>query len=466
MTFIKRLQTGLCFFLLVITRVTAQSVTEKLYTKQQLQQDFAALRKHYETSLANLYLYTAKPQMDKLFDSLYQSISTMNEREFFNYITPLQSIVKDGHSLILPSKQTTKFHQQHSRYFPFQVYIDSGRLYTVMNFTSDTSIADGTEILAINGKTTTQIIDFLMRRQVRDGNNQTFPLWILNHYFRGYYNISFSYPETYLLKIKTTDNQISEVQVNGTTQDSIAIYKKLRYTKQLATNTKGIYLDTKGNTAILTIKTWDTKWLRTIYHQNFCKEIDDIFKHLQQNRTTHLIIDLRDNQGGSSQYGDYLLGYLLNQPYQYITGLYKVKLHTDTGQLLKQLSGSFMRTHQPHKNNFTGKLYVLTNGGSFSNSGIFSSCIEKYERGIFIGEETGGNKTVLTGVFGIGNKTVLPNTKIICDRANYRMVITDLKTNTAHGVMPTYQNTPTVNEVIQQTDVVLNKVLELIKQNQ
>jgi C-terminal processing protease CtpA/Prc len=161
-------------------------------------------------------------------------------------------------------------------------------------------------------------------------------------------------------------------------------------------------------------------------------------------------------------YGDYLLGYLLNINYQYAASIEKVKSHGDTSQIMKSINGKFLKIHEPQKQNYQGAIYVLMNGGSFSNSGIFCSRLDAYQRAVFIGEETGGNNTVLTGVFRVGRKTVLPNTKIVCDKADNRIIISDLKNNTGHGVMPDYQVVPNINDMIAKKDVVMEFVLDLI----
>lgn len=436
---------------------------EKQFTVPQLQQDFKAFRHKFESTLANLYLYTPKPQLDSIFDAYYYSITPMTEREFYNFITPLLSVIKDGHSLVLPAAETTAAHARNSLYFPFQVYWHNGHLYTIRNYSADTSIVDGTEIVSINNERAEDIIAFLSSRQVRDGENQTYPLWIINRYFRGYYGISFGYPEQYTLLLKLADSTNKTVKVSGVSNDSITTRKSERYANSKGINQEGIHLKVTGKTAVLSISSWDAKTLRTLYHQQFIKEIDAAFQQILAQKIEHLIIDIRDNQGGAAYYGDYLLSYLLQQPYHYTTGVFKVMKHGTNEQYLQRLATDFSKVHQPRKNNFKGKVYVLINGGSFSNSGIFSSRMQWYKRGIFIGEEAAGNKTVLTGVFGIGGKTILPNTKIICDRSNYRIVISDASTNDGHGVVPDIAVTPTPQDIIHGRDVVMEKVMELIK---
>ena len=438
---------------------------EQVYTQQELQQDFMVLRNKFETKLANLYLYTPKSRLDKIFDSLYLHISPMTEIEFYNYITPLLSIIKDGHSIILPSPQLIRYHKQNSVYFPFHVFIDEGKMFILENYSDDSTFYAGAEILSINNINADLILQDMNTKQVRDGYNTTFPAWIYNHYFRNYYNLFYGYPDFYFLKIKNTDGSIAFQEVKAVSQDSLTARRKSRYPSSMESNSgKGIYLEAKNNIAVLTIKSWDKKQINKIYHQKFKKEIDEIFSELHQKQINYLVIDLRDNQGGNMNYGDYLLGCLLNTQYQYAASIEKVKSHGDTIQNLKSINGKFLKMHEPQKQNYQGAIYVLVNGGSFSNSGIFCSRLDAYQRAVFIGEETGGNNTVLTGVFRVGRKTVLPNTKIVCDKADNRIVISDLKNNSGHGVMPDYRIVPDINDRIAKKDVVMEFVLDLITQ--
>lgn len=467
MKFVKPVYTACILALLLCLNLFGQSDkadTEKQFSVSALQQDMVVLRKHYENNHSNLYLYTPKPVMDRWFDSLFTGLHPMTEREFYNHVTPLLSVIKDGHSLILPGAKSTNYHLEHSKYFPFQTYCDNGHLYTIANFSNDNTIANGTEILAINGESAANIWNYLMARQVRDGYNEHYPRWILNHYFRSYYNISYGYAESYTITTKTPDSLIIEKVVAGVTQKQIVEKKNQLGTTQSSRLEKGIALRVKDSTAILVIRTWDTKELSRNYHQHFKKEIASIFKTLQQNNIHQLIIDVRDNQGGTSSNGAYLLGYLLQQPYQYITGLYRVKAHTANGQQLKAVHSGLLKIYQPRKNSFNGKLYILTNGGSFSNSAIFCSRLQTYGKGRFIGEETGGNATVLTGVFGIGNKTTLPNTGLVCDKANYRMVIGNLAQNMGRGVYPVSVYTPSIADVLQGKDGALEFVQYLMRE--
>lgn len=430
---------------------------DRLFSRTELHRDLNVLRSRYESNLANVYLYSSKQRLDKVFDSLYVNIEPMTEMEFYRYITPLSSLIKDGHSNIFPSKQTTQEHNQKSKFFPFNIYWADNKMFITQNLSADTSIPIGTEILSINEISAKEVMTYLLTRQVRDGNNENYALWVLNNYFREYYSYHFGHPDTYLLTIKTANNTEKQVNIEALSKQTISSNKTTRYLQQQNEEAGYLSIDNTSNTAIFTIQTWDNKKLK--------KEIDFVFSQLQQKKIDHLILDLRDNQGGNFSPAIYLLSYLLNQPFQYFNEIQSVVKVTDTSQILKNRKGKMLGTHQAKKNPYKGKLYVLINGGSFSNTGSFCSRLEFYKRAVFIGEETGGNKVVFSGVFGLKEETVLPNTKIICHNSNYRLTVTDIKENNGHGVMPTYLVKPTIEDIIQNKDVVLKAAFELVKQS-
>ncbi len=430
-----------------------QTVDRKFSTSE-LQTDFKVLRNRYESNLANLYLYSSKQRLDKLFDSLYINIKPMTELEFYGYITPLSSVIKDGHSNIFVSEQATLQYNQQSKFFPFNIYWTDDKMFIIKNLSSDTTIHIGIEILSINGVSSKEVMTYLLTRQVRDGNNENYALWILNNYFREYYSYHFGHPDNYSLTIKTANSTEKKVIVTALSKQTISSNKATRYLQ--ATNATATFfrIDSATNTAVFTIKTWDNKKLN--------KEIDFVFSQLQQNNIDNLILDLRDNQGGNFSPAIYLLAYLLNQPFQYFVEVKSLEENTDTTQVLKSRNRKMSGIQQPKKNPYKGKVYVLINGGCFSNTGSFCSRLEFYKRAVFIGEETGGNKVVFSGVFGLKNKTVLPNTKIICDNSNYRITVTDINENKGHGVLPNYTVTPTIADILQQKDVILNVTFDLI----
>jgi hypothetical protein len=331
-----------------------------------------------------------------------------------------------------------------AKFLPLTVYSSGNKLFVIMNCSSDSTINDGAEIKTINGIPAAEIMNQLMTRQIRDGNNETYPRWILNTYFRSYYGFTFGHPDSFTVLFGTGVTK----SVNAISNDSIKYYRQKKYPDPLngSKDKQGIMLTINqvNKLADLTIKDFHDDALKNIYHQPFKKTIAAFFKTITESEVSTLIIDLRNNQGGDIENGEELLSYLLNKPFNILE------------------KGPSFGIINPKETVFTGKIYVLINGVSFSNSGIVSSCLQKNNRAIFIGEETGGNRVTLNGNIKSG---VLPNTKI-----NYQipslvyLLRTDIENN-GHGVMPDYQIQYSIDDIINSRDKAKEFVLNLIQKN-
>jgi len=124
------------------------------------------------------------------------------------------------------------------------------------------------------------------------------------------------------------------------------------------------------------------------------------------------------------------------------------------------LQGEEARLLQPKNNHFTGKLFVLINGGSFSNTAIVSACLAQAQRAVFIGEETGGNRSVISGK---PTEILLPKTQIrgFISTTTFRIAT---GTDDGHGVLPTYQVLPTITDILTGKDIAKAFALQLISE--
>ena len=105
---------------------------------------------------------------------------------------------------------------------------------------------------------------------------------------------------------------------------------------------------------------------------------------------------------------------------------------------------------------FSGKIYLLVNGGTFSAASLLASRMSSLPNVEIVGEETGGdyNGTVA----GILPVYTLPNSKI-----KWRLGLMHIKTINqrslkGRGVMPDKSLQPTVSDIILKKDTVLDWV--------
>jgi len=430
------------------------------FSAQQLTDDLLFYKSKLEQYHPNLYLYNSREKVNTFFNQLIRSTNKpLNEAEFYQKITLTSNIVKDGHSLILPSNSFIENHNSNGKFLPLQVGINNKHLYVKMNCTPSILLEDGTIINSINGISSQEIIKELSERQVRDGNNISYSTWILDNYFREYYSYIFGHPEVFDISY-TVNNVNHNIRIPALYKDSIYQYRQNNYPNisQPYAQAKGVYLeyDSSKNIAILTIKDFHTEVLKNEYNQDFRKEIKSIFQNILSNNSKFLIIDLRNNQGGDVKNGVILLSFLIDKPFQIVEEYNRVK-----NGVIVRCEGPSFGYHKPGQNLFKGQVYVLVNGGSFSNSAIVSSCLKEHTNAIFVGTETGGNPNVLAGY---AKEFILPNTKIRVEIPTKQFIMTSLKKNDGYGLKPNYEIDNSIQDNIQHNDRQIKYVMKLIEE--
>ncbi|MBI3510401.1 MAG: hypothetical protein HY064_07035 [Bacteroidetes bacterium] len=444
---------------------------QKKFSVQELKDDFTALRKRLELKNPGLYIYTPKDRLDKIFDSLASGISKpMTDLEFYRYIAPLTSFIKDGHTFEFPGMSCEKYYTSHSLLFPFKVHCTSDRIFTVMCGTRDTSVRDGSEIMSINGIPAKEIVRKIKLCLPRDGNNTTLPSWLIDHFFRNMFCFVFGPSENFVTEFRYDDRIIHNIIIEASCTDSISKIEKERYPARYASlvPATGISLDTVPGlrTAILTIRSFDKKELHKKYHQYFKTEIRKYFAEMQEENIRHLIIDLRGNGGGNPDYARFLAAHLVSEKFVYIEKCVHVSRfhYNDPGKRLHSRWYPYcgIGKFSPEKNNFTGDIFILADGGSFSATGEFCAFMKENNRATFVGEEAGGN-TVFSGGYIFKNRFILPHTKLQVHCSTFSSVIKDNVVNDGHGVLPDHIIVPTTEDLIMNRDVSEEYAEELIR---
>lgn len=458
------------FFVFLPQNSRAQIIStynpEKKYSIDELKDDFTQYRNKLEKNFTNLYLYTSKTVLNHYFDSLYNSINEpMTDMEFYAFISQVVSVIKDGHNVIYPSQDATHYFNQKSNFFPYRVIRHENKLYVTHACTPDTMVEEGAELISINGLSTDFIYSELIKRQPRDGYNITYPEWILNSYFREFYSYVFGHPDTFEIQFKNHFNEIKTVKVDGLSKEKMSCFLGNPLYPEIEEK-KGVNfaMDDKNELGYLSIRSFDRTNYIKYYHQNYKRVLRKSFRKIKQKNIDNLILDLRGNQGGNFDYGSILLTYLLEDEFQLITETAVIKHQTDT---IKVKKGICLATnkHKPKKNSFKGKLIVLINGGCFSCCGIVTSHLERNKRATFIGTETGGNKSILSGnINGFESVFTLTHTKIHCDPVNHRVIIHPSIPNDGHGTYPSTAIIPNVSDYVKDIDIQYLKAIEIVNE--
>ena len=216
--------------------------------------------------------------------------------------------------------------------------------------------------------------------------------------------------------------------------------------------------------------------------QRFKKYIRSCFSELKEKNIEHLVLDLRYNTGGTDANAAYLSKYFFDKPYRYwdrievteavakeIKGIYRLffkKPVLKDSMWLWQRSWvtkefNFCRQQKPARNHFTGKTYVLINGFCMSACTELTGVLSYNKKAIFIGEETGGchqgdNSGMMpeTGTLG-GFTMTVPLMKYV--------TAVDPALNVGKGTLPDHVVLPSVQDLVNNKDVVMEYVMQLIR---
>ena len=124
----------------------------------------------------------------------------------------------------------------------------------------------------------------------------------------------------------------------------------------------------------------------------FNQRFDTIFAQLSN--TKSLIIDVRNNPGGNSGYGDYIIKHLTTDTLkdQSWSSPYYIPAYASWGIKMddyKHRNGTIAPTTTVKP--YSGRIAVLVNAGTFSSAEDFSSVLQGNRRAVLVGEPTGGS---------------------------------------------------------------------------
>lgn len=420
------------------------------FSKDELLEDLRFLQSALVEKHPNVYTYTSEEAFSNFFNNIAIE-DRVTALEAYNLISRANEVIKDGHTLFYPNQELIEFNNSNKLFIPLQPFWDGSKLYVSKDYSLTDKLPQGSRIVSINGIESTALIQGMLGKMMRDGNNFNYATWVLNSYFYEYFSYFYGCADEYQLNL---DNGKEEktIVIKGISKPEL--FEQIK--KYQEPNERGITLaiDKEKSTGILTIKDWHNNILKKYYKQNFIPEVKNAIKQIEDNDIQNLVIDVRNNQGGDTRNSKYLLSYLLNEPFTLVEQ-YNIKKKG----VLVACKGPQSGIHQPMHTSFQGNVYVLINGGSFSNSGIFCSVLRKHIRASFVGEETGGSEFVICGSPKI---IKLPNTGIQIELPRLQFVIKSNEEDELHSVVPDYYIKPKIEYIIEQKDKDLEFTLELI----
>ncbi len=464
-------------------------ITHKQFSPQEMRSDFDLLKKILEANHPSLYWYTSKDSLDFLFNNIYSSLNdSLSETAFKNKISNWVTAIKCGHTSVRLSRKLNKELSKHKPpQFPIQVKVWNDSLVVIANaLQNDSSIKRGIVIESINGFASKKIIDSIFNTISTDGNSLNHKNQVASNSFPYWYNTVWGIDSAYTIRYyDSLGNMQTAIMKNfvsikkAKTKDtamSKAPTSSLSKRQQLQLSRRSLTIDTLNHSAIMRLNTFSNGALKLFFKRSF--------RNLKELAITNLVIDCRNNGGGKVDNSIRLTQYLIKHPFKigdsvvaasrkfkyarYINPsfIYWVSMNisgtkTDDGQI-------HYRRYEKHfyepitKNYFTGNVFLLQGGNTFSAATMFIAALKGQENVTIMGEETGG------GYYGNSAMHIptitLPKSKLQIGLPMYRLVM-DKSRPKGRGIIPDVLINPSLSAIRSGVDLKMKTVTKVIQEN-
>jgi len=443
-----------------------------------LQEDFRIFRGALEEGHSGIYRYTAKTEMDHVFDAAAkQIVQPMSALEFYRLLAPVVARIKCGHTAVLPPRDIQEALAKTIPLFPFDVEVLDGKVYTLREYMPDEQHLTGLEVRRINGVPIERILATMIAATPGDGDSETVRPWRIGRggaFPRLLYSVV-AIASPFVIEFrdpKSGANRTARLSgVRGDFRETIAPVRYARDQKpESAADLK--FLD-GGRTAILTVRQFAGKAGGRFF--------DDAFTQIQRQNARSLIIDVRNNNGGADELGKKLLSFLVDQPFRYYDDLVLNAREFSFGRYVEGGGGVIPESmvehgkdgkfhniqhpnwgmQQPSQPYFAGRLLALMNGGSFSTTCEFLSNLHSRKRATFIGEEAAGGYYGNTS--GRVPTVVLPNSKVAVRVPLQTYYLAVNGADPRRSILPDLEVKPTIQDLLSGNDPVMSTALELAR---
>ena len=454
------------------------------FSAQEVRSDFLYLYQTLQSAHYNLFAHTTKAVFDtayrRLDTSIHDSLSLLQVHQLFQ---PFVLLANMGHCRVDPAvfyQHYGRHVQQQGKFFPLEVVFDGERVLISKNNSSDAGIGLGDELVAIDNQPIRLVLQKLypslpgdrpyLKRSVLELFSLPGMMWYC-----------FGAKDTYQVQTRAgRDGPPHSVTVAAATQATLnklstpvpppmVFSREVRFSKQVAYLRPGPFFNMSGG--------------REYDNASFVRFVDSTFREIKRRRVQHLIIDLRGNPGGDNSFSDPLVAYFATRPFRFcaryslktsapLKRFWSKEIYQEMNPLTPDVAamqqaiighadGARFRyvipayPPRPVASRFTGKVYVLVNRHSQSNTVTTAALIQDYGFGKIIGEETADLPTS----YGSMARFSLPTTRLGIDYPKGYFVRPNGSEKLV-GVVPDY---PAKDDLFTKEDETLTFAMNLIK---
>jgi C-terminal processing protease CtpA/Prc len=281
-----------------------------------------------------------------MWDNRYRELisvvqNTKNDYQYYRELQKFCALLKDGHTNVFLPQGMVQMNTMFGDYRLFIENIDGKAIIVRTNFSKKDEIPFGSEVIAVNGKTTQKFIEENVAPYLSSSTDYVLQDWSMEGLLSGLEG------ESFIVKIKKPNNQILELKLTHKNTEENEVYPVFEPERQL--------LDFKwidGNVAYVSLNSFQDEKIDSL----FIQKLPELYK------AKALIIDLRYNGGGDSNIGMAILKYLTNDSILYGSKS-SSRLHIPTYKAW----GKYVLPKDTLKSDWNKKAYLTYNDKYFYN---------------------------------------------------------------------------------------------------
>ena len=389
---------------------TVKADPDTLYSAEAVKADLNLLADALREAHPGLLRYNTKISFDAYVADLVSGIEGPTPESYvYGQAAALVAGIRDGHTSAMPSVRS----QFEMPLLPLHVRVVENKVYVKRDLSADQDIPVGTEIQTVNGVSPAKVIPVIYSFVSGDGFHTTSAPYELEDGGFAHWVAFMQKPQSsYIIEYEDSLGTMVTDTLAATLPKTL--HERLRERHpQLLLPQKALKLEIlpEQSTAVLSIHSFHPHHIKA-GKQSFSRFLRTSFRRIRKAGTQNLVIDLQQNRGGETIWAAKLYSYLSQKPFKWYDQLELKKLerfsffeHTNLPKRFRNSArdhvesgkGTFYRTRhrsldmqKAGRKPFTGDVYVLISGRTFSAASAFCARVQADERGTFIGETTGG----------------------------------------------------------------------------
>jgi len=421
--------------------------------RNQMVQDIFFAHEKIKKYHPDLTAFESVENLNYFVEALVSEVpDSLDEFKFRAMLNRYPNYLGCGHTSFRPRAQKVDIKLN---YFPLPVFLEGKQLYVRSGKYA------GALIKSIN-EAPGHVVARTIRKSIpKDAVHESFANYRLQKYFQVYQFLRLGGKDTFDLEL-IKENESINISISS----SSILFKS-----------QNLILSKLGQTNKVAVLE-----MPSVGFKKNKKTLKQLFAVIADSKMETLIVDLRNNGGGNFMHGCHFLQHILDEKFEFVfhrkIGKLDFKKNSSWGWPHRLTRFAFstipnkskkdgskyykLKFRPKKKNNFNGKLYVITDGGTFSMASYIASHLKHKSGATVVGAETGGADRGSNAL--LSPRIELPNSKIRLQLPLYH-IQHDVEQPSANGVLPDQIITYTIEDYLQKKELEMEYIIELEKIN-